>query len=820
MASNLDDLLKSIRDEAKKESAIVTVNGGGNREERLVSEQIDERILRLLGLEDVFDIDYATYKTLLRERMASARMTGANIPAEEDELIVGEFKRVKRSSGRFKVKKKKIKAGDIRRTSSVSRLRGVTEPPQKLLAPAKEEAEKGPLDKIVESLNNIVQILKDRNSLLKKRSEVERRNREKEERAATESRFEKGFTKVAKVAEKIIAPVKSVLQKIIDYFMGLIVGRFLVKFIDWFADPKNQGKINAFGKFLSDHWPKLLAAYLLFGNGFGRFVVKITATLIRGTVSLLTKVLPRLLSFIAANPVLAAIVGGGALFAAGGVLPAMFPGLTKDDADKQADKASKSKGNNQAATDIENQNKNRNFLQQFGDFITGAGAEREEQAYRLRTGEDKKYGFSGGGLTPRGTDVVPAMLSPGEFIMSKGAVDAYGANTLAALNAAAGGTNRPSTIGGTTYAAGGGYVEGKEKVPSSARRPRDFASIFPTVNLNRQSDQYLVRALAEAAKILSNSNLGGGSTREQSLNQPSRGGLGERMMRGGQQASSYLSRVQREIQKQVGGSISNLSKSVEGLGKMDYGSVMETVKGAVGAAQEAIPALLGGIFGMDRVDRNISKEMQKALLDAQKVAKAKGRDFVEYEDYAKGASGMAAKLTMGRIGNSEWKRDAKGRITGLRQVYDTNRSAEEAMQQAGDSIKDFLKTGNPKSLMRAIYKPGEALLASVQSRGMTTHDVDFSEDVLGFKPEAAKPYYGPGGDPSGSGRGQAQIAKVRPSIKTPEPPAKPQVSVVVSESQRRRTARRGGRSSNNLPGINASYSSKDKSRNSKILGIF
>lgn len=33
----------------------------------LVNEKIDERLLRLIGLEDVFDIDYDTYSSLLRE---------------------------------------------------------------------------------------------------------------------------------------------------------------------------------------------------------------------------------------------------------------------------------------------------------------------------------------------------------------------------------------------------------------------------------------------------------------------------------------------------------------------------------------------------------------------------------------------------------------------------------------------------------------------------------------------------------------------------------------------------------------------------------
>ena len=39
----------------------------------LVSEKIDERILRLLGLEDVFDIDYDTYLTLLKEAIVAAQ---------------------------------------------------------------------------------------------------------------------------------------------------------------------------------------------------------------------------------------------------------------------------------------------------------------------------------------------------------------------------------------------------------------------------------------------------------------------------------------------------------------------------------------------------------------------------------------------------------------------------------------------------------------------------------------------------------------------------------------------------------------------------
>ena len=43
-----------------------------------------------------------------------------------------------------------------------------------------------------------------------------------------------------------------------------------------------------------------------------------------------------------------------------------------------------------------------------------------------------KY-FAVGGMS-RGTDTIPAMLTPGEFVMSKYAVDSYGTNKMKAIN--------------------------------------------------------------------------------------------------------------------------------------------------------------------------------------------------------------------------------------------------------------------------------------------------------------------------------------------------------------------------------------------------
>ena len=59
------------------------------------------------------------------------------------------------------------------------------------------------------------------------------------------------------------------------------------------------------------------------------------------------------------------------------------------------------------------------------------------------------------------TDTVPAMLTPGEFVMSKDAVQKWGVNTLEGMNAAGGGTNRPTLMGG--YNEGGKEKEQQQQ---------------------------------------------------------------------------------------------------------------------------------------------------------------------------------------------------------------------------------------------------------------------------------------------------------------------------------------------------------------------
>ena len=73
----------------------------------LIDDNIDEVILRLLGLEDVFDLDYETYKSLLKEAMTIGRMNSTKMASDETEKLTDEFKRVKRRLVDLRLKRRR-----------------------------------------------------------------------------------------------------------------------------------------------------------------------------------------------------------------------------------------------------------------------------------------------------------------------------------------------------------------------------------------------------------------------------------------------------------------------------------------------------------------------------------------------------------------------------------------------------------------------------------------------------------------------------------------------------------------------------------------
>jgi hypothetical protein len=331
------------------------------------------------------------------------------------------------------------------------------------------EETKENMDEILKGIDSILNSLREQENIKKKQLKLQRRTTEKRKRKASEDKLEGGIFKgLVKATDKVLKPVKGLFERVFDFIKTVILGRVIMKLLDWMGDSDNRKKLTAIGKFLSKTWPALLFAYLAFGNGLGRFITK----MILMTLKFIPKIAMTIAKLAAAHPLAAAAIAGAGLFVAGAVIPKLMPGTV----DEQERKTAAEPGTaEEKIKKLEEQKSKLNFLER----MQGVGAEIDEQIKFLETGKTAAYsgggivrGFAGGGhAMAHGTDTVPAMLTPGEFVMSRGAVQKYGSNTLAAMNAAGGGTNRPTMLDGTLYAKTGGHVHaGPDTEPAKENR--------------------------------------------------------------------------------------------------------------------------------------------------------------------------------------------------------------------------------------------------------------------------------------------------------------------------------------------------------------
>lgn len=121
--------------------------------------------------------------------------------------------------------------------------------------------------------------------------------------------------------------------------------------------------------------------------------------------------------------------------------------------------------------------------------------------------------FAGGGKVPGkgpNKDTVPAMLAPGEFVMSRGAVKKYGVKNLMAMNASGGGTNRPTYKGMIP-----GYVGGGPVIPQ-AGTGKDFWTLV-AVAAREDSDPQSWADIAQSIYNRKNSKVNFNQTNSASL---------------------------------------------------------------------------------------------------------------------------------------------------------------------------------------------------------------------------------------------------------------------------------------------------------------
>ena len=374
----------------------------------------------------------------------------------------------KAADTKFKARKTTVSASKLtNRSSAPTQRKQMSGATFFALPPAtdqkKEEKKKGSpnnlLKEISETVTRIADILKDQYDLKRDTATFDRKKAERERRDLQKKNLAKRFEGLKKVAEKIIQPVRGIFDRIMSFLFNILLGKFLMKLVDWFGNPENKSKINSIIRFLSNNWPKLLSAYIIFGTGLGKFSRFIVKILARGAIRLAA----------ATAGLLARLFGGRALgkFSRflgrrGKLIAGGIEAVTTIFAFKALESTlTKGLGPEESAS-IDNDIPVSGY--QGGGLVQpifkfGGGG-------KVNLNLISPIGYNEGGEVdgPSGTDKIPAMLTDGEFVMSRGAVQKYGVGQLEAMNAAGGGTNVPKVMNGTVYAAGGGFMGDGRKI--------------------------------------------------------------------------------------------------------------------------------------------------------------------------------------------------------------------------------------------------------------------------------------------------------------------------------------------------------------------
>ena len=227
------------------------------------------------------------------------------------------------------------------------------------------------------------------------RREENLRRRGREDSLETDS---KGMKILKKSVNKVVKPVMGIFQRIFQFFFSLLAGRFLVGLLNFLQNPKNAALLNGIGNFIQGNFGLILAGVVAAGAGLLTIGAALsTATLLLRAAQLGLGIGPSLTG-----------AGTGAVQRGGGV------------------------GVAHAAT-------GGTLLKNLSRII-------------LRRGT--------GGIVPGSgsNDTVPAMLTPGEVVISKPAAQKFGVSNLLAINAAAGAKSKPIVRNHVIHANEGGVI--------------------------------------------------------------------------------------------------------------------------------------------------------------------------------------------------------------------------------------------------------------------------------------------------------------------------------------------------------------------------
>jgi len=295
---------------------------------------------------------------------------------------------------------------------------------------------------IAGKVQSIASTLEQQQKFDKGQATQSRQQQQKNKATSREKMLEAGggaLDAVKGTAEKIASPVKGMFEKLFNFITNVVLGRAIFKMFEWFQDEENKGKIETIFRFIKDWWPTLLAGLILFGGallGPAGLIIGITALAI-GFIPKLVDATKKIFGF----------------------------GNDVEKGVKEAETASKDSEKQIGGPQDPNEIPSPDLaaIQQKTSELSEPGETSSTPPAKMATGGMVKG--------PGGIDNVPAMLTAGEYVISKGAVDKFGSGMFAALNAAGGGSGKPT---GGHYSTGGMVFNLNPKKTFNVASPRYY----------------------------------------------------------------------------------------------------------------------------------------------------------------------------------------------------------------------------------------------------------------------------------------------------------------------------------------------------------
>ena len=320
-------------------------------------------------------------------------------------------------------------------------------------------------EELGDKLDELIKVIREDNKLEEERQKEDDKQLEAKKKKDREDRLES-----KKETKSFVLDLKKSTGKVGGFFDKLkkfiklsLLSGLINTLYNFFTDPKNKEKIEAVQGFLRDWWPALAAAI--------GFVLVPFKGLILNTIGFLTSTTAKILKLFATNPIFAIAVAAGVA----GVMDYLkgknrklklqteveelmeSEGISETEARKRLIKQKEEEARNMPYSLNPFDDTRREILKE-AEQLKNIDFERTRyEGFPISQPVNRAPGFEGGGFA-MGSDIIPAMLTPGEFIMSRGAVNMFGADTMMAMNKMGGGTNRPK-LGKVMGYQGGGMVD-------------------------------------------------------------------------------------------------------------------------------------------------------------------------------------------------------------------------------------------------------------------------------------------------------------------------------------------------------------------------